>query len=84
MSKKPAKRTTSRADAKRPSKAVVSKRVGGRAGSLGKADGDALVRAYIASLPRGSGRLRKPSTPSRPKKCRVYSARSNGACPSTE
>ena len=51
MSKNPAKRTTSRVVAKRPSRAGVTKRVGGRAGTLGKAEGDAPVRAYIASLP---------------------------------
>ena len=51
MSKNPAKRTTSRVYAKRPSKAGVTKRVGGRAGTLGKAEGDAPVHAYIASLP---------------------------------
>ena len=51
MSKNPAKRTTSRAVAKRPSKAAVTKRVGGRAGTLGKAEGDAPVRAYFAALP---------------------------------
>ena len=51
MSKNPAKRTTVRADAKRPSKAAVTKRAGGRAGARKKAEGDAPVRAYIASLP---------------------------------
>ena len=51
MSKKPAKRTTSRVVAMRPSNVAVTKRVGRRAGTLGKADGDVPVRAYIAALP---------------------------------
>ena len=51
MSKQPAKRTTSHAATKRQLKAAATKRVGGRTSTPGKAEGDAPVRAYIASLP---------------------------------
>ena len=47
---KPAKRSASRAKATRSSKAAVTRRRGGRAGTLGPAEGDSPVRAYIASL----------------------------------
>ena len=51
MSRKPANDKMPRAHAKRPSKAAVTRRVGGRAGNHAKAEGSAPVRAYIASLP---------------------------------
>ena len=41
----------------RPSKAAVTKRVGGGTGVLTKAEGDAPVRAYIASLPAWQRKL---------------------------
>ena len=48
--KQTAKRSASRTKAKRSSKAAVTKRAGGRAGAPGLVEGDAPVRAYIASL----------------------------------
>ncbi len=50
--KKAAKRAAKKAPArKKPAKKAPAKRVGGRAGTAGKAEGDAPVKAYIASLP---------------------------------